>query len=116
MPALALIVGLLLGGAVVAVTGPRASQTSDTSASGQATSSSPTTGTTPSDLVLTVPGECLRLTDDSQRLLDLVAQAATAARDLDAAALSALVSQLQAAQQQLQTQTDACRTAATSTG
>ena len=117
LPAIALVVGLVAGGLFVGLTdfggsGGTTSQgttsPSSTSPAGSASSSS-----TPADVVITVPGACLALTDDSQELLDLVDQAAQAARDLDAAALSAVVSKLQDAQSRLRTQTDACRTAAT---
>ena len=115
LPAIALVVGLVVGGLFVGLTdlggsGDTASQgptsTSSTSPAGSSSS-------TPTDVVITVPGACLTLTDDSQELLDLVDQAAKAARDLDAAALSSVVSKLQDAQSRLRTQTDACRTAAT---
>lgn len=120
VPAIALVVGLALGGAFVALTGFGVTQdsASGAQAGGQATlSSSPTDATTtlgptPTDLLVTVPSECLLLTEDSQKLLDLVDQAVTAARDLDATALSGIVSQLQQAEVQLRAQTDACRSAA----
>lgn len=116
LPAIALVVGLVAGGLFVGLTdlggsGDTTSQgPTSTSSTSPASSSS---SSTPADVVITVPGACLSLTDDSQELLDLVDQAATAARDLDAAALSSVVSKLQDAQSQLRTQTDACRTAAT---
>jgi hypothetical protein len=120
VPALAFVIGVLLGGVVVAATGLGVSSNDGTTAAGGASSSpSPTetgasaTTSTSSDVVVTVPGECLQLSDESQQLLDLIDQAVQAARDLDATKLSGIVSQLQQAQQQLRTQTDACRAAAT---
>ena len=133
VPAIALIAGLAIGGGFVALTGIGTSGTSADSSgssgsSGQATSqggttpAGPTAGgpalsslaarTSPTDIEITVPAECVQLTNDSQALLDLVNQAVVAARDLDATRLSGLVSQLQQAQERLQRQTDACRGAA----
>ncbi len=121
VPAVAFVVGLVLGGVVVAITGigdttrQPAVAGSTASPTGSPSASSPaTSGTSPtsSDATVTIPGQCLQLTNNSQQLLDLVGQAATAARDLDAAKLSAVVSRLQQVQQQLKQQTDACRSAA----
>jgi hypothetical protein len=133
LPAIALVAGLLIGGVFVALTGIGAGGSSGTSgqavsngaaATGSESPGSGTAGSTsataeasasPTDITITVPAECVQLTNDSQRLLDLVDQAVTAARDLDATRLSEIVSQLKQAQEQLQQQTDACRAAAPST-
>ena len=119
LPAIALVVGLLVGGLFVGLTGWGSSedQTSQGTASTSSTSSTSSAGSSsssaPSDVVVTVPGACLTLTNDSQDLLDLVDQAVQAARDLNASELSSVVSKLQDAQSRLRAQTEACRTAAT---
>lgn len=124
VPAVALVVGLVVGGGFVALTGlgtgsgsaeqtgPGGETSGTGPTSGETAVSSPGSGPSPTDIEITVPAECVQLTNDSQRLLDLVTEAAAAARDLDASRLSVVVSQLQQAQQQLQQQTDACRSAA----
>ena len=119
LPAIALVVGLVVGGLFVGLTdlggsGDQASSsgTSSTGSTSSASSPGSTSSGTPSDVVITVPGACLTLTDDSQELLDLVDQAVTAARDLNASELSSVVSKLKDAQGRLRTQTEACRTAA----
>jgi len=118
LPALALVVGLVVGGLFVGLTdmgdsGDQASQVAKAAGSANSTASPSSNSSSSSEMVLTVPQACLDLTDDSQDLLDLVEQAVTAARDLDASGLSAVVSKLQDAQERLRTQTEACRTAAT---
>lgn len=118
LPAIALVVGLVVGGLFVGLTdlggsGDQASSgTPSTSSTGSASSPGSTSSGTPSDVVITVPGACLTLTDNSQELLDLVDQAVTAARDLNASELSSVVSKLKDTQDRLRTQTEACRTAA----
>lgn len=124
VPAVALLVGLALGGAFVAVTGLGVSDkgTSTSTAvgdeaatpTGAPTESSTVPTSSPTDLVATVPAACVQLTEDSQAILDLLDQAVTAARDLDATKLSAVVSEMQKAETKLRDQTAACRQAASS--
>lgn len=122
VPALALVVGLVLGGTVVALTrtdsgngaggaaGAGTGQTTDATAGtgtpGQTTSATP--------LVVNVPAECVQLGDEARQVLDLLDKAVIAARDLNATELSALVPQMQEAEQTLRAQSEACRTASTS--
>ncbi len=118
LPAIALVVGLVVGGLFVGLTdlggsGEQTSQGSSTGSTSSTSSAGSSSSSSGSDVVITVPAACLNLTDESQALLDLVDQAVTAARDLNASDLSAVVSKLQDAQSRLRTQTDACRTAAT---
>ncbi len=123
IPAATFVVGLLLGGSVIAAT--MSGDGTDTAAS--AASPSPSTSLSPSsvgpgspsptgagDVTVTVPDQCLQLAQDSQQVLDLVNQAAAAARDLDAAKLADLVRQMQSRQDELSSQTSACRDAAQS--
>lgn len=116
IPAATFVVGLVLGGGVIAATqsGGDAQAGGDTSSSPSASDSpsSPTDSPSPSgpaDAVLTVPGECLQIAEDSQEVLDLVNDAVAAARDLDASALSDVVREIQAGQESLNEQTTLCR-------
>ncbi|MEO7421987.1 MAG: hypothetical protein ABIU87_06285 [Ornithinibacter sp.] len=115
IPAATFLVGLVLGGGVIAAT----TSGGDTVAGGD-TSSSPSTGAStgptgspspsgPADAVVTVPGECLQVAEDSQKVLDLVNDAVAAVRDLDASALSDVVRKIQSSQEALSQQTTACR-------
>lgn len=116
VPAATFLVGLLLGGVLVAVTG-----SGDDASAGPEASSGPTASPTTSGdasprpaATVTVPGACLEVADSTQQLLALVRDAVTAARDLDASRLSSIVRQLQEEQSGLQQQANACRSAAPS--
>ncbi len=61
---------------------------------------------------LVIPGDCVKVAQDSHALLDLAEQAAEAARDLDADQLSTLVAEIKAQQEQIQAQAVACSAAA----
>lgn len=114
VPAATFLVGLLLGGVVVGVSGSG----DDTGAGPKAPSSPTASPTTSGDAsprpaaTVTVPGACLEVADSTQQLLSLVQDAVAAARDLDASRLSSIVRQLQEAQSGLQQQAEACRSAA----
>ena len=56
-----------------------------------------------------MPAECLDVARDSQALVELTEQAASAARDLDAGRLSDVVRQIDEAQTTLRTHAEACR-------
>lgn len=118
IPAMMLVLGLLLGGGLVWLVTMDGSDDPSESvsdiASDTATSATPTvTATaTATDLEVTVPSECLALSDNTQQILDLVDEAVSAVADLDAAALSDVVSQLETAQSDLETQSEACESAA----
>ncbi len=113
IPAAAFVVGLALGGGVIAATmsgGDTGSAGSSPSAS--ASSGAPTataSPSTPADATLTLPGECLQVAEDSQKALDLVNDAVAAARDLDASALSDVVRELQSSQDTISKQAAECR-------
>lgn len=118
VPAVAFLLGVALGAIVVAAGSTESGATASTSPGASAsTSAPPGTSSSTSErapATITVPGACLQVADDSQRLLDLVNQIAAAARDLDAARLSDLVRQVQDAQTVLQRDTQACRSAGVS--
>lgn len=117
IPAATFLVGLLLGGLVVAastagedddVAGPVPSATEPT---GEPTTSP---GSRP-DATVTVPGSCLDVAEGTEDLLGLVQEAATAAQELDASELSSIVRQLQDSQASLEEQSSACQSSAGST-
>lgn len=114
IPAATFAVGLLLGGGVIAATmsggdGDTSAGPPTASVSAPAASASPSSS---SEVTLTIPSECLQVAEDSQKVLDLVNDAATAVRDLDAARLSDIVRDLQVGQKTLSDQAAACRDSA----
>lgn len=118
IPAVALLVGVILGGVIIWV-----STSSSRSGSGISTAIPTVTETvTPSNgtsspgtaATLSVPAQCLQVADDSKAVVDLVNKSVTAVRDLDAAKLSDLVRQIQAAQETLQTNATSCQRATAS--
>ncbi len=115
LPALTFLVGVALGALVLWV-GTSSSRTPSAGQSVTPTTSTTTSGATSSTTsapaaTLSVPAQCLKVADDSRAVVDLVNQSVTAARDLDAAKLSDLVRQIQAAQATLQTDAETCRAA-----
>lgn len=119
VPALTFLIGVVLGGAVIWATqtgGGGGAEAGGASSTTTSTSTSTTTGSP--DTTITVPGECLQVADDSQKLLGLVNDAVGAVRDLDASKLSDVVQQMRDAQEALRASTSACReaTGATTSG
>jgi hypothetical protein len=115
IPAMMLVLGLLLGGGLMwIVTDDGSDSGSDTAteSASPAPASTVTATSTATDLQVTVPAECLELADNTQEILDLVDQAVTAAGDLDAGALSDVVSELESAQADIEAQSQACQDAA----
>lgn len=119
MVVFALIVGALIGAGVVAATQSnddpaRVDVGSTSSPATAASGETPSVGPTPSPTTAAViPAICMNLADDAQVIVDLSTQAAVAARDLKASALSSIVRELDSAQQQLRKDTAACRAAQT---
>ncbi|MEO8105751.1 MAG: hypothetical protein ABI720_00395 [Actinomycetes bacterium] len=114
IPAMMLVLGLLLGGGLIWLVTLDGSDDASVGAEGTATSAAPTvtTTSTTTDLEVTVPSECLDLADNTQEILDLLDQAVTAVGELDAGALSDVVAQLETAQTDLESQSQACENAA----
>ena len=113
LPALTFLVGLLLGGAVVGLS--TSGDADDGAAASRPTQTVTVTPGAASDrpaATVTVPGPCLDVADSTDEVLRLVNRAATAARDLDASRLSAVVRELQERQADLTRKTSACRAAA----
>lgn len=108
VPTVTFLLGLALAGIVVS-----AQNSGSNSASSGGTSTvtvTPTTGPPSSQVaVVEVPAACLSVADDANALVDVAATAVTAARNLDASALSAAVRQLDDAQKAVTASANACR-------
>lgn len=95
LPALTFLVGLLLGGALVAVTfvAGDASDSDGTQSTDLPTTPSPQTSA--SDLTVTIPRSCVEAAELSEEVLDLADRAGEALRNLDAGELPALIADME---------------------
>jgi hypothetical protein len=100
LPTVTFLVGLLLGGVLVWVSG-LGNGDDESAANGDAGSEQPDTpadtatdGQSP-DRTVVIPGSCVEAAQRAQEVLDLVQQFAAAARDLDARQLQTLVDRMQ---------------------
>ena len=111
IPVATFLVGLVLGGVISAALRPGDADPVAGSPPSTSTSSAPTASGAAQAATATVvvPAECLQVSQDSQALVELTKQAATAARELDAGRLSDVVRQLDQAQTTLRAHADACR-------
>lgn len=113
IPVITFVVGLLLGGLVIWAVRSGDSGTASPNASVSPTASATGTGNggtaAPTTATVVVPAECLKVSEDASALNDLAKRAVTAARDLDASALSAVVREIDTAQTALRQHADACR-------
>lgn len=113
IPVITFVVGLVLGGLVVGAlrSGDSGSASPDASTSPTASATGPASGGTaaPTTATVVVPAECLKLSADASALNDLARRAVTAARDLSASELSAVVREIDTAQTTLRQHADACR-------
>lgn len=111
IPALAFLVGLLLGGVLTYATSggdadvPQAGDTTATAAP------SPSPGAS-EDLTVVVPAACVEAADLSEATFDAVARGFTALRGFDAEALREVVDELQEAQPRVAELATQCREAA----
>jgi hypothetical protein len=112
IPVATFVVGLLLGGAVIALINIASDDDSAGARNGAETSTASPTPTSTGPDSVTIPGDCIQIATDAQSLLDLVDQAVQAARDLDADALSDVVAELQTQQEALRSQASICQDAA----
>jgi hypothetical protein len=113
IPMATFVVGLLLGGVVIALVNIASDDDSAGAGSGDGTASAPaTTPTSTGPESVTIPGDCIQIATDAQGLLDLADQAVQAARDLDADALSDVVAELKTQQEALSNQASICQDAA----
>jgi len=114
IPLVTFLVGLVLGGGVIALAGVGSDDDEEPAGADQSatTPSASPTSTTTGPTSVTIPGDCIQIAADAQALLDLADQAVTAARDLDADALSDIVAELRTQQETLSTQANICQQAA----
>ena len=110
LPAATLLVGVLLGGAVVGAAdvgddgerpGPRATPTA-----------TPAPSADQADVVVRVPGPCVQLADRTEQAYALLDRGVTAARDLDARALADLVDEVQQNRPEVAALVSRCRSQA----
>ena len=113
IPVITFVVGLLLGGLVIGAlrSGDTGTASPDASTSPSASATGPASGGTaaPTTATVVVPAECLKVSADASALNDLARRAVTAARDLNASDLSAVVREIDTAQTALRQHADACR-------
>ena len=118
LPALTFLVGLLLGGVVVGVTGLGGDAGADDSAAEESPTEDPggSAGPEPSgDATVTVPAECIETAELSQQAIALTREAAQAIGDLDARRLQEIVDDLQALEPEVNDLATRCRDAAEGT-
>ena len=114
LPLIAFVVGLVLGGLVIATVRPTVSASppesgASTQPGTQDNGSGPTGTGPPAAASIAIPEQCLKLSDDATVLDDLVQRAAAAARDLNASELSDVVREIDAAQRTTREHAAACR-------
>ena len=108
VPAVTFLVGLVLGGAVIAAT-------KDGTDNGGAPSAAPTVTTspsptiTPTDRTITVPASCERAVERARTAMNTTGEAVQALRDLNTARLQRLLDQLQDAQREVERLAEQCR-------
>jgi hypothetical protein len=118
VPTLTFVVGLLLGGLVVGMTGLGfGGDAGDGTAGPDGNGTPAATATTPGptepgpDRTVTIPAECLEVADTAERALDLSREAAGALGQLDARRLQEIVDELQALEPELTALAGTCREA-----
>jgi hypothetical protein len=121
LPALAFVVGLVLGGVVVGAIasgsdGAEEAGGSTATAGGAPRPTAPASPGSSGDTTATirVPAECAALAGDARNAAALLQQAAKAARDLDANALADVARRMQDERDRLTAQADACQGASPS--
>ena len=109
LPAIAFLLGLLLGGVLIG-----ASRDDGTSAAGGSPTPLPSATTSPAaaDVTVTVPGPCVQAANRANDAYALVDRGVRAARDLDARALADLVAEVQRERPQVQQLIAQCQAAA----
>ncbi len=113
IPAVAFLLGVLLGAVVIGVT-----KAGDTGNARPAAASSTTPSPSPSagvsaDRTVTVPASCLAAADRAEQALGVVSDGVRAIRNLDAAAVRRVLTRLDQLQPAVRKQADQCRAAAT---
>lgn len=107
-PAIALVVGLVLGGLLVWA-GQEDPTDTTASADGSAPTPSPTPSATGAATEVVVPAECLEAADTVEAATGVFRDLASALRDFRANELRELLTELEELEQQARDQADACR-------
>lgn len=111
LPALTFLVGLALGAAVVGV-----ASTSDDGVEGPSAQQTAAPPLSPSpassDLVVTIPAACVEAAEKAELAFDVLQDAASAVRDLDARRLAEVVDLAQAEQTEVDRLVNECRSQA----
>ena len=106
--------GTVLGAVVVSAITSGADSAGSVAGGTSSSAGGPSATATPSpsargDVTITVPAQCAEIADDAREATDLLNQAATAARDLDATALADVVRRMQDVRDRLAAKAGACR-------
>lgn len=109
VPALTFVVGLLLGGTLMATTGDPAGDDAP-AVRGPATAVAPSPTASSGDRTIIVPATCEEGLQRARAALSTAGDAVEAARNLNTARLQELLDQLQAAQTEVEQLADQCRT------
>lgn len=113
LPALAFVVGVVLGAVVVGVGASVGSDAADTTASVTAEPEAPDDeqepATSPSDVLVRVPGSCLEAADGAEQAAGQIDDVVEAVRALDARRLQELLDEFQQLQPDIQALADRCR-------
>jgi hypothetical protein len=109
-PAVALVVGLLIGGVVVGVAGDDEAPTT-TPAPTSPTVDDPPGSPTDGGTTIVVPDACLEAVNTVEDATQLTRDGAAAIRDFEPAELTALLTELEELDQQAREQAQACRDA-----
>ncbi len=115
LPALAFVVGLALGAAVVGVSQLGGSSPDEPLAAPSTSSTpmpEPAASPSPSALLITVPAPCVQAAEQAETAYDVLDRAVTAVRELDARQLADVVDAAQTERAETEALVDACRTAA----
>ncbi|MCM4083871.1 hypothetical protein [Paractinoplanes hotanensis] len=105
------VVGLLLGGAVMASAGGR--DDGNAAAPGSAVTAAPSPVPAPDDRNITVPASCAQGLERARTALSTVGEAVEAARDFNSARLQELLDRLQDTEQEVERLSRQCRTEVT---
>lgn len=113
LPALAFVVGIVLGGVVVGVGAFGGSDDAEPSASVTSEPEEPADeeepATSPSDVLVRVPAQCLEAADGAEQVARQVDDVVEAVRALDARRLQELLDEFQQLQPDIQALADRCR-------
>jgi len=110
LPVAALLAGLLLGGAAVALLqGDDDADPNRALSSPSPSTSSPEPRPTGSDVLIRAPGPCLEVADDAEIAVQALDEMAVAVRDFDARELQEILDRLQKLRPQVEAHAQQCR-------